>query len=37
MNIIVVGDLNIVLNPKEKIGGINSRDQMLHLVEDLIQ
>ena len=37
MNIIVVGDLNIVLNPKERRGGINSRDQILPLVENLIQ
>ena len=37
MNIIVARDLNIVLDPKEKTGGINSRDQMLPLVDDLIQ
>ena len=37
MNIIVVRDLNIVLDPKEKRGGISSRDQMIPLVDDLIQ
>ena len=37
VNIIVVRDLNIVLDPKEKRGGINSRDQVLRLLEDLIQ
>jgi exonuclease III len=36
-NIIVAGDLNIVLDPKEKRGGIISRDQLLPLVEDMIQ
>jgi exonuclease III len=36
-NIILAGDLNIVLKPKEKRGGINSRDSMLPMVEDLIQ
>ena len=36
-NIIVAGDLNLVFDPKERRGGINSRDQMLLLVEDLIQ
>ena len=36
-NIIVVGDLNLVFDSKEKRGVIISRDQMLPLVEDLIQ
>ena len=36
-NIIVVRDLNIVLDPKEKRGGISGRDQMFPLVEDMIQ
>jgi hypothetical protein len=36
-NIILAGDLNIVLKSKEKRGGINSRDTMLPMVEDLIQ
>eukprot|EP00253_Pinus_taeda_P009869 PITA_09869 len=36
-NIILAGDLNIVLKSKEKRGGTSSRDPMLPLVEDLIQ
>jgi exonuclease III len=36
-NIILAGDLNIVLKPKEKRGGIDSRDTMLPMVETLIQ
>ena len=35
-NIIIVGDLNIVLNIEEKRGGSSFRDQMLHVVEDLV-
>eukprot|EP00253_Pinus_taeda_P020601 PITA_20601 len=31
-NIILAGDLNIVLKPKEKMGGTNNRDPMLPLV-----
>jgi hypothetical protein len=34
-NIIVAGDLNIVLKPKEKRGGSTNRDPMLTFVEDL--
>jgi len=34
-NIIIAGDLNIVLKPKEKRGGTNSRDPMLTFVEEL--
>eukprot|EP00253_Pinus_taeda_P006730 PITA_06730 len=34
-NIILVGDLNIILNAKEKKGGINSKDPMVGVVEDL--
>lgn len=37
MNIVIAGDLNIVLDPKEKIGGNNSRYPLLLLVEDIIQ
>jgi len=37
MNIVIAGDLNIVLDPKEKRGGNNSRDPLLPLVEDIIQ
>lgn len=36
-NIILAGDLNIVLKPKEKRGGTNSKDQMLTFVEELQQ
>jgi len=35
-NIIVVGDLNLVNDPKEKRGGNSGRYQMLPLVEELI-
>jgi len=34
-NIIVVGDLNLIIDPKEKRGN-SGRDQMLPLVEELI-
>lgn len=36
-NIILAGDLNIVLNAKEKKGGINSKDPMVGVVEELAQ
>eukprot|EP00253_Pinus_taeda_P036276 PITA_36276 len=36
-NIILEGDLNLVFEPKEKRGGIISRDPFLPFVEDLIQ
>ena len=36
-NIIIVGDLNLVMNEKEKRGGRNSKDQMIQVVEDMIQ
>ena len=36
-NIIVAGDMNLILDVKEKKGGISGRDPMLHLVENLIQ
>ena len=36
-NIIVVGDLNLVFDPKENRGGNIGKDQMLPLVKDLIQ
>eukprot|EP00253_Pinus_taeda_P019238 PITA_19238 len=36
-NIIIAGDLNIVLKSKEKRGGTNNRDPMLDQVEDLFQ
>jgi hypothetical protein len=36
-NIILAGDLNIVLKSKEKRGGSNSRDPMLTFVEELLQ
>ena len=36
LNIIVVGDLNLIFDSKEKRGGNNSKDQMLPLVEDLM-
>ena len=35
-NIIIAGDLNIVMNLKEKRGGSSSRDQMIHVVEDIV-
>ena len=35
-NIIVAGDLNIILDPKEKRGGIRGRDPMITSVENLI-
>ena len=35
-NIIMVGDLNITMNAKEKSGGVYGRDPMLKLVENLI-
>jgi exonuclease III len=35
-NIIIVGDLNIVMNGKEKRGGRTSKDQQIHVVEDMI-
>ena len=37
MNIILARDFNIVLDPKEKRGGNNGRDQMLPFVEDISQ
>jgi exonuclease III len=36
-NIIIVGDLNLVMNGKEKRGGRPSKDQMIFVVEDIIQ
>eukprot|EP00253_Pinus_taeda_P003590 PITA_03590 len=36
-NIILAGDLDIVLNAKEKKGRINSKDPMVGVVEDLAQ
>ena len=36
-NIILAGHFNLVMRPKEKKGGKNGRDPMLHFVEDLIQ
>ena len=35
-NIIIVGDLNLIFDSKEKRGGNKSKDQMLPLVEDLM-
>ena len=35
-NIIVVGDLNIIMNAKEKSGGVYGTDPMLKLVDNLI-
>ena len=35
-NIIVAGDLNIILNDKEKYGGVYGRDPMLRVVDNLI-
>ena len=35
-NIIVVGDLNIILVAKEKRGGVSGRDPMIISVENLI-
>jgi ribonuclease HI/exonuclease III len=36
-NIIIAGDLNLVMNGKEKRGGRPSKDQMIFVVEDIIQ
>jgi exonuclease III len=36
-NIIIVRDLNLVMNDKEKRGGRPSKDQMIFVVEDIIQ
>jgi exonuclease III len=36
-NIIIAGDLNLVMNGKEKRGGRSSKDQMIFVVEDIIQ
>jgi len=36
-NIIIVGDYNLILDPKEKRGGTSNRDCFLPLVENLIQ
>eukprot|EP00253_Pinus_taeda_P023887 PITA_23887 len=36
-NIIIAGDLNIIMKAKEKRGGTNNRDPMLDEVEDLFQ
>lgn len=36
-NIILAGDYNLVFEPKEKRGGINSRDHFLPFVKELIQ
>eukprot|EP00253_Pinus_taeda_P024339 PITA_24339 len=36
-NIILAGDLNIILKAKEKIGGTNSKDPMVVVVEELAQ
>lgn len=35
-NIIIAGDLNIVMNVKEKRGGRSSKDKMIHVVEDIM-
>lgn len=35
-NILVARDLNLVIDPKEKRGGNNGKDQMLPLVEELL-
>ena len=36
-NIVVVGDLNIIFEPKEKCGGNRDKDPFLELVDSLIQ
>ena len=36
-NTIIAGDLNLVMNAKEKRGGRNSKDRMIYVVEDIIQ
>jgi exonuclease III len=36
-NIIIAGDLNLVMNGKEKRGGRSSKEQMIYVVEDMIQ
>jgi exonuclease III len=36
-NIIIAGDLNLVMNGKEKRGGRPSKDQMIFVLEDIIQ
>ena len=35
-NVIIVGDLNIILNEKEKSGGIYGKDPLLNLVDKFI-
>jgi len=37
MNIVIGGDLNIILDPKEKRGATSQRDPFLATVENLIQ
>ena len=37
MKIVIGGDLNIILDPKEKRGGTSTRDPFLSIVENLIQ
>ncbi|WP_208081165.1 hypothetical protein, partial [Bacteroides uniformis] len=36
-NIVIGGDLNIILDPKEKRGGIYARDPFINTLENLIQ
>lgn len=36
-NIIIAGDLNIIMNAKEKRGGIDTRDPLLPMVEEITQ
>ena len=36
-NTIIVGDINLVMNEKEKRGGRNIKDQKIYVVEDIIQ
>ena len=36
-NITLVGDLNIILNPKEKHGGNRGKDPLQEVVDSLIQ
>ena len=37
LNITIVGDLNIILDPKEKRGGVRGKDPFQEVVDSMIQ